>query len=176
MKSAGQSLLREVSSGSKSTELIARRAENSISGWGCLWERSPVGSRFSRSLFRDASGTVSESVRACGFKRNSSNLERGLKIRDSVLSNSWDSFLVTLPSISSETCVIYSSVTPGVDAFCEWLFLECWSVSQETAANFPLLLNVAIPCRGKNSAVVKTEIPVIFVNDFSNETKCNFVK
>ena len=53
------------------------------------------------------SGTVSECVRIRRFKRNSFNLERATKMRDSVLLNSWDSFLVTLLSIYLETCVIY---------------------------------------------------------------------
>ena len=66
------------------------------------------------------SGTVPECVRICWFKRNSSNLDRVPKMRDSVLLNSWDSFLLTLPSISSESCVIYSSLILGTDVFRDW--------------------------------------------------------
>ena len=66
-------------------------------------------------------------------------------MRDSVRLNYWDSFLVTLPSISSETCVIYSSLILGTDVFRDWPFLGCSScVSLVTAATFRLFLNVAI--------------------------------
>ena len=66
-------------------------------------------------------------------------------MRDYVLLNSWDSFLVTLTSISSETCVIYSSLILVTDVFRDWPFLGCSScVSLVTAANFHLFLNVAI--------------------------------
>ena len=136
--------------GSESTELLVRQAENCTSGWGSLWERSPVGSRFSKSLFRDFPGTVPESVRTCGFKRNSSNLGRAPKMRDSVLLNSWDSFSVFIPSISSETCVMYSSLIPETDVFCESLFLGWSRASLETAANFRLFLSVGILSEGKN--------------------------
>ena len=52
---------------------------------------------------------------------------------------------MTLPSISSETCVIYSALILGTDVFREWPFLGCSScVSLVTAANFRLFLNVAI--------------------------------
>ena len=49
---------------------------------------------------------VPECVRICGFKRKSSNLVRAPKMPDSVLLNSWDSFLValcedSLPSLGS---------------------------------------------------------------------------
>ena len=58
-------------------------------------------------------------------------------MRDSVLLNSWDSFLLTLPSISSETCAIYSSLILGTDVFRDWPFLGFSScVSLVTAANF----------------------------------------
>ena len=104
-------------------------------------------------------GTVPECVPICGFKRNSSNLDRAQKMRDSVLLNSWDSFLVTLPSISSETCVINSSLILGTDVFRDWPFLGFSScVSLVTAANFRLFLNVAIFLKGKCYAVMKTEL------------------
>ena len=98
----------------------------------------------------ECSGTVPECVRICGFKRNSSNLDRAPKMRDFVLRNSWDSFLVTLPSISTETCLIYSSLILGTVVFLDWPFLGCSScVSLVTAANFRLFLNVAIFLKGK---------------------------
>ena len=90
-------LVWQVSSASQSTELLVQQAEISTAGWGSLWERSPVGSWFCKSLFRDVTGTVPENVRTCGFKRNSSNLDRAPKMRDSVLLNSWDSFLWPCP-------------------------------------------------------------------------------
>ena len=65
-------------------------------------------------------------------------------MRDSVLLHSWDSFLVTLPSTSSEICAIYSSVIPGVDEFCYWLFIGYSCVSLDIATNFRLFLIFAI--------------------------------
>ena len=120
------------------------------SGWGSLWEPSSFVPWFSTFVFQNVPGTVSECVRICWFKRNSSNLDRVPKKRDSVLLNSWDSFLVTLPSISSETCVIYSSLILGTDVFHDWPFLgfSSW-VSLVTAANFRFFLNVAIFLKGK---------------------------
>ena len=115
------------------------------SGWVSLWESSSLVPWFSTFVFRNVPGTVSECVRIRWFKRNSSNLDTARKMRDSVLLNSWDSFLLTLPSISSETCVIYSSLILGTDVFRDWPFLGLSScVSLVTAANFRLFLNVAI--------------------------------
>ena len=80
-------------------------------------------------------------------------------MRDSIRLNSWDSFLVILPSISSETCVIYYSLILGTDVFRDWPFLGFSScVSLVTAANFRLFLNVAIFLKGKCYAVMKTEL------------------
>ena len=79
------------------------RKEYPTSGQGSSEKRSPVVSRFSELLFLDVPGTATEQVRTCGFRRNSSSLDKAPKIRDSVLLNSFESFLVTLPSISSET-------------------------------------------------------------------------
>ena len=90
------------------------------SGWGSLWESSSFVPWFSTFVFWNVSRTVPVCVRICGFRRNSSNLDRAPKMRDSVRLNSWDSFLVTLLSISSETCVIYSSFILGTDVF-SWL-------------------------------------------------------
>ena len=81
-------------------------------------ERSPVGSRFSELLFLDVHGTATEQVRTCGFRRNSSSFDRALKIRDSVLLNSFQRFLVTLPSISSETwkCILEPFLDQAISA------------------------------------------------------------
>ena len=73
------------------------------SGQGSFRKRSPVGPRFSESLFLDVPGTATEQVRTCGFRRNLSSLDRAPNMRHSVRLNSFESFLVTLPSISSET-------------------------------------------------------------------------
>ena len=76
-----------------------------------------------------------------------------------------------LPSIASETCVINSSLILGTDVFRDWPFLGCSScVFLVTAANFQLILNVAIFLKGKCYAVMKTEL-VLFVNQLENITK-----
>ena len=87
------------------------------SEWGSLWESSSFVPWFSTFVFRNVPGTVPECVRICEFKKNLSNLDRAPKMRDSVLLHCWDSFLVTLPSTSSKTCVIYSSLILGTDVF-----------------------------------------------------------
>ena len=56
-------------------------------------------------------------------------------MRDSIRLNSWDSFLVILPSISSEICVIYSSLILGTDVFRDWPFLGC-SSTYSVSLNF----------------------------------------
>ena len=77
----------------------------------------------------------------------------------SILLNSRDSFLVTLSSISLETCVICSSINLGTDVFRDWPLLGCSScVSLATATNFRLFLNVAILRRETCYSVVKTEM------------------
>ena len=80
-------------------------------------------------------------------------------MRDYVLLNSWHSFLLTLPSIFSETCVVYSSLILGTDVFRDWPFLGfSFRVSLVTAANFRLFLNVVIFLKGKYYAAMKTEL------------------
>ena len=84
-------------------------------------------------------------------------------MRDSVLLNSWNSFLLTLPSIYWETCVICSSLILGTDVIRDWPFPGCSScVSRVTAANFRLFLNVAIFLKGKCYANMKTELVFIW--------------
>ena len=83
-------------------------------------------------------------------QKNSSNLDRAPKMRDYVLLNSWDSFLVTLLWIASRICVIYSLLILGTDVFRDSPFLGCFScVSLVTAAKFRLFLNVAIFLKGR---------------------------
>ena len=132
------------------------------SGWESLWLSSSFVPWFSTFVFRNVPGTVPECVLICGFTKNSCKLDRARKIRDSVLMNSWDSFLMTLPSISSKTCVLYSSLILGTDVFRDWLFLGCsYCVSLVTAARFRLFLIVAISLKGKCYAVMKTELVFI---------------
>ena len=119
------------------------------SGQGSFRERSPFGSRFPESLFLVVPGTATEQVRICGLRRNPSSLDRAPKIRDSVRLNSVESFLVTLPSISSETWEMYSWAISGLSVFCDWPFLVFSGVSLETAANFLLFLKVAMILREK---------------------------
>ena len=90
-----------------------------------------------------------EQVRTCGFRRNSLSLDRAPKIRDSVLLKSLENFLVTLPSISSETWEMYSWAIAGSSVFCDWLFLVFSGVSIETAAIFLLFLKVAMTLKEK---------------------------
>ena len=133
-----------VSTCSEPFRLLVWRTENTTSGQGSSRERSPVGSRFPELLFLDVPGTAMEQVRTCGFRRNSSSLDKASKIHDSVRLNSLESFLVTLPSISSETWEMYFWAIPGPSVFCDWLFLIISGVSLETAAKFLLFLNVAM--------------------------------
>ena len=105
------------------------------SGRGSLWESSSFVPWFSTFVFRNVPGTVLECVCNCWFERNSSNLDRASEMRDSIRLNSWDSFLVILPSISSETCVIYSSLILGTDVFRDWPFLGC-SSTYSVSLNF----------------------------------------
>ena len=146
-----------VSSWSDSVRLLVRQAENSTSWQRSFRERYTVGSRFSEALFLDILGIATEQVRICGFWRKPSSSDKAPKMRDSVQLNSWESFLVTLPSISSETWVMYSSAILGWIVFCDWLLLVSSGVSLETGVNFLLFLNVAVFLR-KSLSVVKTEL------------------
>ena len=94
-------------------------------------------------------GTTPKSFHACEFKKKSSKTYRALKIGVSVLLISCHNFLVTLSSVSLETCLTSSSVIPGTDIFCDWLFLVIFCVSLDTAANFRFFLSVANLLKGK---------------------------
>ena len=124
-----------------------------------------MGSRFSELLFLDVPGTATEQIRTCGFRRKSSGLDKAPKIPDSVRLNSFEIFLVTLPSISSETWVMYYSATPWFSVFCDWLFLVFSVVSLKTVADFLLFLNVAITLT-ENLSVVKTELTFCFFRQY----------
>ena len=113
-------LLREVFSVSDSVELLVGWVENSPLGCASLFGNDP---QLAPCFVGHCSGMFPERFRRAsyGFKRMSPNLHRPPKMRNSVLVSSWDSFLVTPPSISSETCVVYSSVIPGTNVFVLWL-------------------------------------------------------
>ena len=133
----------------ESLKLLASQAQNTASVQRLSRERSPVGSRFPESLFLDVPGTATEQVRTCGFRRNSSGLDRAPKIRDSVRLNSFEILLVTLPSISSETWEMYSWVDSKSSVLCALLFLVLSGISLETASSFFLFPNVAVRLRKK---------------------------
>ena len=83
-------------------------------------------------------------------KSNSSNLDRAPKMRDSILLNIWEKFLVTLPSISSQTWVIYTSLILGMDVYRDWPFPGCsFCVFLDMITSFHLFLNIAIFRREK---------------------------
>ena len=140
------------SSWSESTEWWDRKSEDPTSGRGSFWERSSFGSWFSTSVFCHVSEMVPECVRTYGFKKNSSRLDRGTKMRDFVLLNSRDNLLVTLPSISTETRIMYSWFVTETDVFRDWPFLGCsfW-FSLATAANILLFLKAAVFWREKEN-------------------------
>ena len=69
---------------------------------------------------------------------------------------------------------MYSSVTPGTNVFCDWLFLVISCVSLETTANFRLFLSVSILPKGKNSTIVKTELFFYSLNELLRATECSF--
>ena len=165
-------ILWEVSSWFESVRLLAQQAENSTPWWGSFWERSLLVSWFSTSEFLKVPGTTPKNVCICGLKRISSNLDRAPRMRLSVLLNYWDSFLLTLPWISSEACAMHSSVIPGADEFCDWLFPGYSCVSLATAASFRSFFNIAIFGERFNSG--EDWINFCFSKNFLNSTKCNF--
>ena len=108
-------------------------------------------------------------------KTNSPNLARATKMQDSRLMNSWDSFPVTPPSVSSETRVIYSSLILGMSVFRDWPFLGSYfCVYLGTAANFRLFLYVAIFLKEKRSSVVKTELSFLFFTNSRAQRNVTF--
>ena len=107
------------------------------------------------------SWTFTEQVRTCGFRRNLSSLDKAPRIRDSVRLKFFESFLLTLPSISSETWEMYSWANSGSSVFCDWLSLAFSGVSLETAANFLLFLKMPWYW-GKKSVSGEDWIEVLF--------------
>ena len=90
-------VMRWVSSCPDSVRLLKWKSDNTASGQGSPRERSPVGCWISGSLFLDVPGTATEKVRTCGFRRNSSSLDKAPKIHDSVRLNSLESFFSDPP-------------------------------------------------------------------------------
>ena len=131
------------SSTSELLRLPERWEEIIASGHGSFGEWSPLGSRLPELLFLVVPGTATEQVPTCGFRRNSSNLDKAPEIRDSVRLRSFETFLVLVSSISSETWDMYSWAISGSTVFCNWLFLVFSGVSLETVANFLFFLKVA---------------------------------
>ena len=121
----------------------------------------PSGFPVFESLFLDVPGTATDQVRTCGLRRNSSSLEKAPKICGSVRLNSFESFLVTLRSISSETWEMYFWAISGSSVFFDWLFLVFSGVSIKTATNFLLFLEAAMMLREVLS-VVRTELEFYF--------------
>ena len=109
----------------------------------------PSGFPVSWIVFLDVPGTATEQVRFCGFRRNSSSFDRAPKIRDSVPLNCLEIFLITLPSISSETWEMFFWAISGSRPFGDWLFLVFSGVTLETAASFFFFLKVAMILREK---------------------------
>ena len=113
--------------------------------------------QFSTFEFRDIFGTDPECTRTSGLRENLSKIDRGPKTRLSVQLTSWDIFIVTLPSISSDTWLINSSWFPWTILFREWLLikLSSWS-SVLMAANICFSV---WPFSGENiQAVFDTEL------------------
>ena len=77
------------------------------------------------------------------FRQNTQNTGHSVRL------NSFESFLVTLPSISSETWEMYFWAISGSNVFCDWLFLVFSGVFLETAANFFLVFKVSMILREK---------------------------
>ena len=120
-----------------------------LRGWGSLWGQSSFVPWFSPYAFRDVSEADPEWFWINGFKRNSSSRDRAPKLRISLLLNSLDNFFLTLPSISSETCLILSFCVLGTVVFCASLLPGCSSwFSLLRASSFHLFLKTAI-CYGK---------------------------
>ena len=102
-------------------------------------------------------------ISVAGFSLNSYGTSPNLRVQKELvkfrqctqdtwllLLNSLEIFLVTLPSISSETWEMYSWVNSGSSTVCPLLLLLPSGVSLETAANFLLFVNVAILLQGKS--------------------------
>ena len=132
------------------------------SGWGSLWESSSFVPWFSTFVFRNLPGTVLECVCICWFRRNSSNLNRAPKVRDSVLLYSWDIFSDSAFNLLRNLCDIFLAESRSVRV--SWqavprMFLLCFSCN---GCQLSLFLNVALFERKKCYAVMKTDLVYIW--------------
>ena len=107
--------------------------ENTASEQGSPRERSPVGSRFSESLFLDVPGTATEQVRTSDFRRNSSSLDKAPKIRDSVRLNSFNDSLQSLQKPGR--CILQ----PFLDQVC--FVIDCSLYFQVFLSKLPLIFS-----------------------------------
>ena len=94
-------------------------------------------------LLLDVTGTATEQICTCGFRRASSSFDSAPKITDSVILKSFERLLVTLPLISLETWEVYSWAISGSSVFCDWFFLVASGACLETAAS--LLFSSKLP-------------------------------
>ena len=132
------------------------------SGWGSVWESSSFVPWFSTFVFRNVPGTVSEFVLICGFKRNSSYLDRTPRMRDSLLLNSRDSFFV------DSACYLLRKLSDiflvnSRNGRVSWLavprmFLLCFSCN---GCQLSFVCQRCHLLEGKCYAVMKTELGLI---------------
>ena len=106
----------DVSSWSDSATLMVPEAKITTSGQELFGERSPVGSWFSELLFLDSPGTAREQLRSCGFRRNSSNLDKAPKMRNPVQLDSRLNFW--WPSFHIFQKFGWCTLQPTLDYFC----------------------------------------------------------
>ena len=104
-------------------------------------------------------------IRTCRLRRSLTSLDSAPKICDSVLLKYWVSFLMTLPTISSEACLIYSSLIFGTDVFSEWPFHGCsFCVFLATTAKLDVFLQCCHLLKAKGYAVVRAELVFFQIN------------
>ena len=97
-----------------------------ISGRCFYWERSSLLSWFRTSFFWEVPRALRDCTRSFEFRRNSSSFNQARRIRLSEQLNSWARFLLTLPSMFLETCVICSSLIVETFVLRDKLFLGCF--------------------------------------------------
>ena len=126
------------------------------SGWESLWESSSFVSWLVLNALQDASGVVLEWPWISGLMRKSSRRSNAPNMRFSVLLNSCENFLMTLPSISSEIWVMLSSCDLATFEFNATLLMRCSSYfSLFNATSFLLFLRDAFST-GKEFSKIKS--------------------
>ena len=96
-----------------------------------IWTMLLLGTVFVTFLFRtsfiwEVPRALRDCTRSCEFRRNSSSFNQARRIRLSEQLNSWARFLLTLPSMFLETCVICSSLIVETFVLRDKLFLGCF--------------------------------------------------